>query len=78
MLGPTYEGRVFAFSFLLGWAFKGLVMKYGGAKAYQRLKAPMLGLVFGEVMAVVVIFLIGSVYSALTGLPPRTLRVLPG
>lgn len=78
MLGPTYEGRVFAFSILLGWAVKVLALKYGGARAYQQLKAPMLGLVFGEVLATVVPIVIGTVYSAITGKPPTTMRVLPG
>ncbi len=78
MLGPTYEGRVFAFSFFLGWLIKSAALKYGGAGVYQKLKAPMLGLVFGEVLATVVPIAIGALYSAFTGTPPRTMRVLPG
>ena len=36
------------FPFLLGWAIKGLVTRYGSVGLYRQLRAPFLGLVLGE------------------------------
>jgi hypothetical protein len=39
------------FSFFLGWLIKSLVMKYGGSDSYVRLRPFMIGLVIGNVVA---------------------------
>ncbi len=46
----TYPGRIFAASFLVGWAIKAAVMKYGGAHLHQKLKPLMIGLIAGDML----------------------------
>jgi hypothetical protein len=41
------------FSFFLGWAIKTLVMKYGGGGAYSQFRPFMIGLIFGNISAMV-------------------------
>jgi hypothetical protein len=74
----TYQCRLMAFSVMVGWAFKGLVLKFGGARAYQHLKPLMIGIVAGEVLAAMVPLLIGAAYSAVTGKPAPPFSILPG
>ncbi len=74
----TYQSSLMAFSFLLGWAFKGIVMKYGGARVYQRLKPLVIGIVAGEILAAALPLLVGALYSAVTGRPAPAFRILPG
>lgn len=74
----TYQSALMAFSVLLGWSVKSLVMRYGGVRAYQRLKPLMIGLVAGEVLAATVPLIVGALYAAITGRPPRQMAILPG
>jgi len=53
------------------------VAKYGGARIYQFVKPLMIGLVAGEVLAIVVTAVVGSVYYLKTGEPPKSYRILP-
>ena len=76
-MGAMWQSRQLAFSFLLGWAAKGLVMKYGGARGYQRVKPLAVGLIAGEVLAAFAPLLIGAIYHALTGQPPKPFRIMP-
>lgn len=78
VFGMIYEARMMGFSFLLGWAIKSLITRYGGAKAYQRLKPLMIGLIGGELLASLVPLIVGVIYSAVTGRAPRPFRILPG
>ncbi len=73
----TYQSRVMGFSFLLGWGVKKLVMKYGGAGLFQRVKPLMVGLVSGEVLAATMPLLVGALYTAATGRPAPSVRILP-
>ena len=75
MLG-TWQSKRMAFSFLLGCLIKGAVTKYGGARLYQSAKPLMIGLVAGEIMAIVVTALVGSIYYLVTGEPPKTYGIL--
>lgn len=74
----TYQSALMAFSVLVGWLVKRLVMQYGGARAYQRLKPLMIGLVAGEVLSAAVPLIVGVLYAAVTGRPPRQIAILPG
>lgn len=65
-------------AFLVGWLVKALTTKYGGARVYQRLKPLMIGLIAGEVLGALIPSLIGAVYFACTGEPPKQFWVLPG
>lgn len=65
-------------SYLLGWAIKGLIVRYGGSRAYERLKPLMMGLIAGEVLGALAPTLVGAIYYFITNQQPRTLNVLPG
>ena len=67
-----YRSMVMAGSFLLGWLFKTVVMKYGGARLYQRLKALMFGLIAGDMLAGVIPMAIGAVYYLVTNEMPKS------
>lgn len=67
----TWQSCLLAFSFLLGWAVKKAVTKYGGATLYNRLRPVMVGLIAGEMLACIMPMLIGAIYYAHTGSPPR-------
>jgi hypothetical protein len=72
----TWQSRALGFSFLVGWAIKKIVMKYGGAAVYQSAKPLMIGLIAGEVLASIVPLVTGLVYYWITGKPPIPFSVL--
>ena len=78
LMGAHWQSRNLAFSFLLGWAVKTLLMKYGGARAYRQAKPVAVGLVAGEVLAALIPLLVGAAYYAATGRPPIPYRIMPG
>ena len=47
-IGAGWTMRVIWSSILLAWAIKGLVLKYGGAGAYQKTKPFFMGLILGQ------------------------------
>jgi len=62
----SWMGMTMYFSFFLGWLTKGLVLRYGGTGIYQKLKAPMLGILAGAGLVVAgfaVLALIGEHYN---------------
>ena len=65
-------------AFLIGWLVKVLVMKYGGVHTYARVRPLMLGLIAGEILGALVPMVIGVIYYAITGLPPKAFLVMPG
>lgn len=73
----TEPQRRMAGAFLVGWAVKSLVQKYGGARCYQQLKPAMLGLVAGEILGAIVPCLISAVYYGVTHEVPPRFMVLP-
>ncbi len=54
---------------------KSVIVKYGGDKAYQRLKPAMIGLIAGDTVFGVFTSLVGSIYYAATGAPPPRFSV---
>ncbi len=78
VFGLIYEARMMGFSFLLGWFVKSMITRYGGARAYQRVKPLMIGLVAGELMAALTPLVVGMLYRAFTGRLPAPFRILPG
>jgi hypothetical protein len=58
--------RVWA-SFLVGWAVKGLVVRFGGGKVYQNLKPLFVGIIAGELIATGLSILVELVYYWTTG-----------
>jgi hypothetical protein len=71
----TWQSCCLAFSFLLGWLAKICVTKYGGAALYTRLRPLMIGLIAGEMLGGIVPMIVGAVYYAYTGNPPRVFAV---
>ncbi|MBT4817978.1 MAG: hypothetical protein HON70_19890 [Lentisphaerae bacterium] len=65
-------------AFLLGWAIKMTIQKYGGATVYNRLKPVMMGLIAGEILGAVFPCIVGAIYYLVTGTPPASFHVLPG
>ena len=65
-------------SYLLGWAVKSIVAKYGGSNTYNRLKPLMLGLIAGEILGALLPTLFGLLYYAITNEQPRMFNVIPG
>lgn len=66
----SWQSTYVAFSFLIGWAVKAVVTKYGGATAYLRLRPLMIGLIAGELLAGLVPVVVGTVYYMVAGAPP--------
>lgn len=69
---------LFWYSFLLGWATKGLVVRFGGNRVCQGLKPFFIGLIAGELCAggFTVAVDLGHLWT--TGhAPPVTLQLLP-
>ena len=55
------------FSFLIGWALKKGILKYGGSRAYLRAKRFFIGLVVGEALGVVVWKIVAAVAGNYSG-----------
>jgi len=71
LVAATYPLWAMWFSILLGWLFKGPIMRYGGTAAYRRLLPLFLGLIVGDCLNAIVWTIIGLVthtgYSLLPG-----------
>lgn len=63
----TYPAWRTWWSFLVGWAVKGLVVHFGGGKVYQNLKPIFIGVIAGELIAVGVSILVDMIYYWITG-----------
>jgi hypothetical protein len=65
-------------SFFIGWLVKSLVVKFGGAQAYQRGKPFMVGAITGDLLGGLVFMIVGAVYYKITGFPPKRYAIFPG
>lgn len=74
----TYPAVCLWFSFLLGWATKALVVRFGGGRVYQGLKPLFIGLIAGELTVASLTIITGWIYFFVTGLTPRVLNIFPG
>ncbi|MHC4248138.1 MAG: DUF6785 family protein [Planctomycetota bacterium] len=70
-------GARFAFSFLLGWFIKHMVLKYGGWSVCQRLKPVMFGLIAGEMLGGVIPAIISVLYYLVSGELPAPYSFMP-
>jgi hypothetical protein len=66
-----YQSMMMAPSFFMGWLLKNVIVRYGGARLYQRLKPLMIGLIAGDMIAGAIPMLIGAVYYLITGDVPK-------
>ena len=55
-----------------------IVMRFGGSKCYQFLKPMFIGLIAGDLIAGLMVIVVGGIYYAVTGEPPKSYYVLPG
>jgi hypothetical protein len=75
LLWTTYPASRLAPSFLIGFLVKWLVVKYGGDRAYRKLRPVMIGLVAGDMLFGFTTSLVGAIYYAATGVPPPRFSV---
>lgn len=74
----TYPLMCISTSFLIGWAVKSLVVKFGGGNTYQRVKPLMIGLIAGDLTGGLIFMIAGAVYYFITGFPPAKFSIFPG
>jgi hypothetical protein len=72
-----YAGYVLAWSFVIGGIIKVITMKFGGSKFYHRLKPFFIGVIAGDLLSAIMVFLAGGIYYWITGTPPKSYWVLP-
>jgi len=60
------------FSIFVGWALKGIILRYGGAKGLRRTRPLFLGIAFGDILMMVFWLIV----AALTG--KHRVFLLPG
>ncbi len=70
LIWATYPAQFMAWSFLIGWAVKTGVTRYGGENTYRKLQPLMFGLIGGEMLAGIVVILIGLGFFIINGEPP--------
>lgn len=73
----TWAIERFAFSFFLGWLIKLAVMKFSGAKGYHTVRPLMVGIIAGELTAVLLWIAVGTLYYFITGQPPAAYTIFP-
>jgi len=73
----SWPVRCFSVSFLIGWAVKTCIVKYGGNKVYQQIKPLMFGIIAGELLGGVTPIIIGGIYYLLTGMEPKPFNIFP-
>ena len=73
----TWQSKVLAPAFLMGWLVKVGVTRYGGPSAVRRAMPLMIGLIAGELLAGVGFMIVGAIYYAIAGVPPAAYNVLP-
>jgi hypothetical protein len=74
----TYPLNGCMYSFLIGWAIKEIIVRFGGGKVYQQLKPLFIGLIVGEVIAACSGIIVGLIYFAVTDQMPKRFGILPG
>ena len=61
-ISSVWMVRYIALSFLLAWFFKGVILRYGGAKLYRRIRPFFVGLVFGFFIGVTASFIVDLIW----------------
>lgn len=59
LVAPAFPITRLWFSFLLGWAIKSLIMKYGGSDTYTKVRPFMIGLILGNAVAMMFWMIVG-------------------
>ncbi len=66
-----------AFSFIISWVIKSVVMRCGGAKGYRAVMPVMVGFIAGDLLASIGWAAVGAVYYFVTGTSPQVYSVIP-
>ncbi|MFW5828833.1 MAG: DUF6785 family protein, partial [Planctomycetota bacterium] len=67
----TWPMQAGSLSFLLGWATKELIVRFGGGRVYQNLKPLFIGIIVGELLASMIGIATGTSYYLITGENPE-------
>ena len=74
----TYPAMITWGSFIVGWFVKLLVVRFGGGRAYQRLKPLFIGLIAGELFMVGIgVFIDFAYYCLHNTRPPVNMMMIP-
>ena len=74
----TWAMAILSHSFLLGWAIKRAVTKFGGSRTYEKARLLMFGVIAGELLGGLLWLIVGAIYYAATGDKPTRYDVFPG
>jgi len=77
LVWQTWPLRMFGYSFLLGWAIKSAITKFGTRRAYEKCKVLMIGVIAGDILAGLLFMAVGAIYYAATGKVPEKYFILP-
>ncbi|MCC7409858.1 MAG: hypothetical protein IT442_17460 [Phycisphaeraceae bacterium] len=78
MVFGTMPAMRFSTSFFLGWLIKSAVVKLGGTKSYHQVRPLMIGMIAGEILAVLVWTVIGVIYYMIWETAPKNPMIFPG
>jgi hypothetical protein len=73
----TWSMAMLNHSFLIGWAIKKLVTKFGGARGYIAGRYLMFGVIAGELLGGLLWMIVGAIYYACTGQKPIRYQIFP-
>jgi hypothetical protein len=76
LVATTWFGFIAWYSIMVGWLAKVLILRFGGASFYAKLRPAFIGLIVGESFAVGIWIVISST-RALMGLEYYAIRILP-
>lgn len=76
LVATTWFGFIAWYSIFVGWLAKVLILRFGGASLYSKLRPVFIGLIVGESFAVGIWIVISST-RALLGLEYYAVRILP-
>ena len=76
LLAYTWFGQTVWMSVAFGWLLRVVLILFGGARLYRKLRPPFIGLIVGEILAAIVWFS-ASGLLALYGRPYRIVPILP-
>ncbi len=65
LCATAYPAWIMWFSIMVGWMWKSGVMRYGGTAVYQRLKPFAIGMIAGEMLAIIVFLIIKIIHPTL-------------
>ena len=65
-------------SFLLGYAIKMLILRFGGGKIYNNGKPFFIGIILGEIVAIALVIALGYGHYLVMGMPAKYYSILPG